>query len=396
VADGIALGKILRVIGSIDPATGGPLEALVSSAAIMAEQGIINEVVTLDAPNNPWAAKFPLRVFSVGPAYGKYRYTPRLVPWLKENAAAYQIVIVHGLWNYSSIGTWRALRNTGVPYVIFTHGMLDPWFRKAQPVKHLLKQLYWLALEGRALSAAHCILFTTNEECRLARKSFCGHHYRERVVAYGATDVSGDAKIQISSFRARLPALTDRPYILYLGRIHKKKGCDLLIKAFANLCAEYSHVDLVIAGPDSSGWSRELKNIAREAGIASRIHWPGAVSGDEKWGAFRGATAFILPSHQENFGIAVAEAMACSTPVLITNKVNIWREVETGGAGLVGSDDLGGIFRVLKELLTMDTAARKVMAANARATYLAHFDIVACARDLAKITAEVEQQRSYS
>jgi glycosyltransferase involved in cell wall biosynthesis len=380
---------ILRVIDTTNPAIGGPIEGLLRSSAIMAEHGYANEVVTLDGPADPWLAEFPLPVHAMGPARGKYRYTPRFVPWLKQHAGRYRAVIVHGLWRYSSLGAWRALGGSAIPYVIFAHGSMDPWFHRGRPIKHLAKQAHWLALEGRVLSAANWVLFTSAEERRLARASFFGHCYRDRVVAYGSADVAGDADIQIAAFREKTPTLGHRAYLLFLGRIHPKKGCDLLLRAFAELAGQCPETDVVIAGPDVSGWSAQLKAVAESAGIADRVHWSGPLSGDAKWGAFRGAEAFVLPSHQENFGLVVAEAMACSTPVLITNKVNIWQEVETAGAGLVANDDLDGIRDLLVRFMSLNADAKRKMAVNSRTAYQANFDIAASARDLIRIVDEI-------
>jgi glycosyltransferase involved in cell wall biosynthesis len=120
----------------------------------------------------------------------------------------------------------------------------------------------------------------------------------ERVVAFGTKDVAGSADAQIASFRTLLPQLASRKFILFLSRIHPKKGCDLLIQAFAKVAAENKELDLVMAGPDSVGWGSKLMRLAEDLGVANRIHWPGMLKGDQKWGAFRAAEAFVLPSHQ--------------------------------------------------------------------------------------------------
>src|SRR6185369_13539161 len=131
-----------------------------------------------------------------------------------------------------------------------------------------------------------------------------------------------------AAFFAAFPALKGRQFLLFLGRVHPKKGCDLLIRAFAKSLDKIApDMDLVMAGPDQVNWVPELKALTKRLGVDNRVHWPGMLTGALKWGAFHSADALVLPSHQENFGIAVAEAMACCTPALISDKVNIWREV---------------------------------------------------------------------
>lgn len=128
---------------------------------------------------------------------------------------------------------------------------------------------------------------------------------------------------------------------MYLSRIHQKKGCDLLLEAFAKVASTDPDLHPVMAGPDQTGWVLKLKAHAARLGIADRVAWLGMLQGDDKWGAFYSAEAFCLPLHQEYFGVVVAEAMVCGKPVLISNKVNIWREIEVDGADIVQSDLAG-------------------------------------------------------
>ena len=149
-------------------------------------------------------------------------------------------------------------------------------------------------------------------------------------------------KRQAEEFLARWPDLRGKRLAVSLGRIHPKKGTDLLIQAFAGTLARDPSWHLAIAGPDQVGWQKELEAIAASVGVADRITWTGMLKGTLKWGAFAASEVFVLPSHQENFGIAVAEAMACSLPVVVSKKVNIWREIEASRAGLVCEDTLEG------------------------------------------------------
>ena len=133
-----------------------------------------------------------------------------------------------------------------------------------------------------------------------------------------------------------------RSYLLFLSRIHPKKGCDLLLQAFAKIAPAHPKLHLIMAGPDAVGMRKHLQTIVDQAGLTDRVHWPGMLKGDAKWGAFAVSEAFVLPSHQENFGIAVAEALACGRPVLISDQVNIAPEIEADGCGIVEPDTLEG------------------------------------------------------
>jgi glycosyltransferase involved in cell wall biosynthesis len=377
--------KILHLVATIDPRTGGPLEGVRQCGAQLMSMGHLVEVASLDAPDAEFLRAFPLPVHALGPSHGHYRYTPRLVPWLREHAARFDAVIVNGLWQYHSLGAWKALHSTGVPYYVFAHGMLDPWFKRAYPLKHLKKWLYWPWAEYRVLRDARGVLFTTEDERILARRSFWLYRATERVVSFGTSAPPHDATRLRDLFWATYPELKNKRVILFLGRIHVKKGCDLLIRAFAHIAQSEPDTHVVIAGPDCTGWMATLKAQAEELGIANRITWPGMLQDDHKWGAFYASDAFILPSHQENFGIAVAEALGCGVPALISDKVNIWREVEADGAGFVASDTPAGTEQNLTRWLALNPASQRRMRAQAVETFNARFTIEAMSKDLLSV-----------
>jgi len=381
--------RILRVIASVDPREGGPVEGLRLSAGAMRAMGHETEIVTLDDPGSDHVSGFPFPVHALGPTLKRYRYTPRLARWIGENAARFDAAIVHGIWNHASVGGWQGLRGSGLPYVVLTHGMLDPWFREAYPLKHWAKQAFWLLWQGKVLRDARAVLFTSEDERRLARGVFRGHTYREKVVRYGTAAPPPCSAAQERAFRASVPALGRRPYFLFLSRLHPKKGCDLLVAAFGAVAREHPEIDLVMAGPDQIGWKAALEGMAEEAGFAHRIHWPGMLTGAAKWGAYRGAEAFVLPSHGENFGLVVAEALACGTPVLVTDKVNIWREVDAAGAGLVCADREQDVRGMMLRFLERDGESRSAMQAAARLCHTAHFDIDAAARSLLAVLEDI-------
>lgn len=380
--------NILHVISSVNPETGGPIEVIVTSAGVLKERGYAHEVVSLDSPLDPWAKSVPMPVHVMGirnEFYHKirrkipwlrYGYTPHLVPWLKANAGLYDAIVVHGLWDYVALGSKRALANSKTPYFVYTHGMLDPYFNSAHPMKAAAKQFLWWFSGSPLLANARNVFFATEEERQLAQRSFWPFQCKDRVIAFGTQDVQGDAATQIAAFRAAHPQLEGRKFLLFLSRIHPKKGCDLLIRAFAKTAAiQDPELDLVLAGPDSTGWGSKLRALAAELGIADRVYWPGMLKGDQKWGAFRAAEAFVLPSHQENFGMVIAEALACGKPVLTTHKVNTWREVHEAGAGLIADDNLEGITRLLQQFLDLSPKQREAMGQSARDAFVEKFDI---------------------
>jgi glycosyltransferase involved in cell wall biosynthesis len=344
-----------------------------SLSAALQRGGHSAEVVSLDDPADPEVRNFPLPVHALGPARNHYGFARGCVPWLRQNRSRYDAVIVHGLWQYHSFAAWRALRDTGTPYYVFPHGMLDPWFKRTYPLKHLKKWLYWPWADYRVLRDARVVLFTCEQEKLLAPESFA--LYRANAVVTGLGTAPPPPGVDASLFLDRYPELRGKRLLLFMGRIHPKKGCDLLLEAFAATMAKDAAWRLVFAGPDGGDWQQTLAARAVALGIADRVVWTGMLRDAVKWSALFAAEVFALPSHQENFGIAVAESLACGVPVLISREVNIWREIEAAHAGLVAPDTVEGTTRLLTGWQRLPETEREAMRQNARACFEQHFDI---------------------
>ncbi len=381
--------KILHGIRSVNPTGGGPIEGLKQLAAANMLRGHSVEVMSLDRPSDPWVKSCPLTCHAMGPAWFNYGYSPRFVPWLRANRQNYDVVIVNGVWQYSSFGVWLALHGTPTPYFVFPHGMLDPWFKRTYPLKHLKKWFYLPWGDYRVLRDATAILFTCEEERRLARQSFWLYQGDEFVVNYGTARPTGDPELQRRLFLEKFPHLKDKRCLLFLGRVHVKKGPALLIRALAELlknrkATDTRDVHLVMAGPNDHSYGREMAALVRSLGLEERVTWTGMVSGDLKWGAFHSADAFILPSHQENFGIAVVESLACGLPVLISNQINIWREINQDRAGFVETDDETGTTRLLERWLEVDRDEWQEMRSRACGSFERRFTVEQSAASLIK------------
>ncbi len=338
--------RILHIIPSLDSSSGGPAEGIRHYCAIYKASGHEVEVASLDAPEIVSGLEFPAGAVGLGPGHGVYGYTPRMLPWLKANLARFDVVIINGVWNYNALAAFRALKGTSIPYAIFTHGMLDPYFKERYPIKHLKKLLYWHLFLRKIMVGARTILYTSEEERLLARRSFRNYHVRETVVPYGTFGPECDIGKAAAEFLERWPELRGKRIALCLGRIHPKKATDILIEAFSRTLARHQEWRLVIAGPDQIGWQKGLEVLAERLAISPRIIWTGMIKGPLKWGAYAAAEVFVLPSHQENFGIVVAEALSVGLPALLSEKVNIWREVAERGAGLTDEDTLAGTIRL--------------------------------------------------
>ena len=367
--------RILHIVGSINPAAGGPTEAI-RMIILYRPPGYEAEVATLDSPDAPFLADFPFQVHALG-TKNKTWYSPKLIPWLRANRSRFDGIIVHGLWEFTGLAALIAVAGRQ-PYLVFAHGMLDPYFKRRYPLKHAKKWIYWIMVQYWVLRSAARVMFTTEIERDLARESFWLWRWEPMVVSYGADPELPDIETLIPAFYERCPEIhrdNNRRYLLFLGRIDPKKGCDLLLQAFAAVATAHPDLHLIMAGPDPLEWRKKLQAITDTAGLGERVHWPGMLRGSAKWGAFAICDAFVLPSHQENFGIAVAEALACGRPVLISDQINIAPEIAADGCGLVEPDTLEGATRLLQRWLALNADQRSAMREQAHSTFAARYDM---------------------
>ncbi len=380
--------KILHVITSMDPKTGGPSQGLRNLSSFNLQLGLDVEVVCLDEVNQEYGVDDEIRIHKLGKGKTSFQYSTKLLKWLLSNIERFDFVSAHGIWQYHNYAVYKAIKilkknNKKVPkVVIMPHGMLDPYFQKAtdRKWKALRNEVVWRLTEKRALNAADAIFFTCEEELLLARTTFKGYHPKKDInVGYGIQKPPVFMQEMKAAFEELCPQIKAKKYWLFISRIHPKKGVDLLIEAYNQLIKEnHSLPELVFAGPTDSIYAQQMK---KNASNNNHIHFSGMLTGDSKWGAFSGCEAYLLPSHQENFGIAIVEAMACKKPVLITKNINIWREIEAGNAGWILEElNTDCIKKYLINIASQTNKALESKGENAFETYKNKFDVETCAK----------------
>jgi glycosyltransferase involved in cell wall biosynthesis len=404
--------KLLHVISTMEPRSGGPCQGVRSLTPCIVEQGHTVEVVCLDEPNSDYLSTEDLCIHAVGKGQGAWRYHPALRPWLKQNLPRFDAVILNGLWQYPSYSLSQRAKGLRLPpNFVFPHGMLDPWFQRApgRRLKAIRNWFYWKLVEQRVIARAAAVCFTCVEEMRLAREMFRPYRpQREINVGFGVTRPPRFHKGMLDALAQKCPELNGRPYFLFLGRIHPKKGVDLLIKSYAAVFHGRSSATggqelavggrppgsspnpngsplpcLVVAGPGlETPYGQQLQKMVSGLCPPASVLWPGMLTGDAKWGAIYNADAFALPSHQENFGIAVVESLACGTPVLISERINIWREIGEANAGLTADDTCAGAEHLFRRWANLSTAERTMMKQSALDLYENRFSIHLAAKNL--------------
>ncbi len=347
--------KILHVIAALAPRYGGPSKACLELCRELARRGEQVAIYTtnidgdgqLDVPlDRPqWKDGIEIRYFPVQtPRY--YKFSLPLARALKASIAHYDIVHIHSLYLFPSTVAAHYCRRYRVPYLIRPHGTLDPYlFRRHRGRKWIYERLF----ERKNLNEAAAIHFTSLEEKELTRPL--------RIKAPGVVVPIGvdlqdyEAATPTGAFRVAQPETQGKKIILFLGRLNFKKGLDLLAKAFGQIGRRREDVQLILAGPDGDGYGAQIRQWLKAERVLGQTTFTGMLLGSQKMSAFRDADVFVLPSYTENFGIAVVEAMASGLPVVISNKINIWREVAEARAGLVVNCDVQEISSALLTLL---------------------------------------------
>ncbi|WP_442590899.1 glycosyltransferase [Pedobacter sp. AW31-3R] len=398
--------KILHIVPSMDSRQGGVCQAVRTMVRGLLKMQVHNEAVCFDHPEDQFSVHDLFRVHALGKARGPWRYNANFLDWLLKNLGRFDVVILHGLWQYNGYGLRKAmkkmLQSSGSPSIprlyIMPHGMLDPYFQKApeRRLKAIRNALYWRWIEQHLVNKADGLLFTCEEELVLANGTFKGYQPKGKlVVGLGVDPAPFDKAALTEAFRKKCPGLNGSAYFLFLSRIHEKKGVELLVKAYSalleNRTSEATAIQpatslpkLVIAGPGiDSPYGYKIKRLIEEnAVLKENIFLPGMLSGSTKWGAFYGCEAFILPSHQENFGIAVVEALSCGRPVLISNQVNIWREIAKDGACCVEDNTIEGVTRLLDTWQHFSAESQALMGQQALDSFNRNFSPMAATHRL--------------
>ncbi|WP_090381307.1 glycosyltransferase [Dyadobacter sp. SG02] len=384
--------KIIHVVSGMDPRAGGISQAVRTMIRGLDGLGVVSEVVSTGLPSS--TANDSFNTHFTGPGKTSWQFSLALSNWLRQNITRYDAVLVHGLWQHHTYAVYHALaRIPGVRPRLFVmpHGMLDPWFQKAKgrKIKAIRNWLIWHVFEQRVIHMADGLLFTCETEKQLARTTFRPYRPKsERVVGLGV-DAPPTYDREMNRAFAKRSTAANRRYLLFLGRIDVKKGVDLLLTAYLDLKTRRDDLPaLVIAGPGmDTPFGVHLRKLAR---ADPDVTFPGMLSGNAKWGAFYGCEAFVLPSHQENFGIAVVEALACGKPVLISDQVNIWQQIEDHGGGLIAKDTAEGIREMLLEWLSLAGANKALLSFQARTIYREHYAVPQAAEKLYRALVQPE------
>jgi glycosyltransferase involved in cell wall biosynthesis len=386
--------RIVTVVPSLARNTGGPAVTLVQGTRAMGDS-VERVIYTTDAAQpaatRPFrrlvpddlpegAADIRIRVFRTRPPY-QLAFSPGLWLALRRAVPSADLVTIHSINLFPQYAAFTAAISARVPYIVTPHGALDPWLGRNS---RLLKRLTNATWQRRMLANATAIHFTTADEARLAGGLTASAPH---VIMPNGLDLSRfGGKRSGESFRAQRLGGFRGPVVLFLGRVARKKGIDLLIRGFARATPNRDSL-LVIAGPDDESLTAELSAIAQELGVSAEVRFVGPVYDDDQLGALAAADVWALTSHTENFGNAVVEALAAGCPVLVSTEVNLAPQIAAADAGLVTGLSVDEIGAALHSLLE-NSEQRELLAARGR-DFARRFDWSIVAPELVRVFVDV-------
>ena len=338
------MNKLIQIARSLEPEKGGTSESIPALARATAATGRYSSHLLyfgdpLRAPPKACCG-VPLQAMVWRP----FRLLGAPGTILREKMRGFQIVHLHGLWEPQCSGAGRVARSLGIPYVVSAHGMLEHW---AVRNKRLKKTIYSALAERPNLRGAACMRALTRAEVEDYRRyGLCGP------VAIVPNGVAAPPPVSDRLFLDRFPQTDGRRIVLFLGRIHHKKGVHMLCRAWTRICRDFSDVHLVMAGPDFENTLAPLQTLVSELNLGSRITFTGMLGGELKWSALKAASLFVLPSFSEGFSVAILEALASGVPTIATFPCN-FPELSEAGAGLVIEPEQQELERALMDLLAL-------------------------------------------
>jgi glycosyltransferase involved in cell wall biosynthesis len=355
--------RILHLIATLAPESGGTAQACLEMALAVAARGHQISIYTTDwgAPARPLPAGSGVAIETF-PVQWPRAWKPSLglARALYRDMPTFDVVHLHSLYLFHDWIGGDLAHKKGLPYILSPHGLLDPYiWRRSRARKRVTEVVY----QNRVLRRAAAIHYTSDLERDISAPYAQGAP--SRVVPLGVRLDGFENMPPADDFTRRFPATAGKRIVLFLSRVHEKKGLDLLIPAFAAARKNAPDLHLVIAGPDD-GMLERARSIARQHQVENAVTFTGMLMGADKLAAFSAASMFALTSYSENFGIAIVEAMAAGLPVIVSDQVNIHREIDGGGA-IVVPCEVGAITRAI-ESLAADPVRLDRMASEARGT----------------------------
>ncbi len=361
--------KVLHVIPAVAFSYGGPSQAVLEMCRALTAQGIKAEIATTsaDAKNDLNVPLEKMVLYEGVPVYffkrtlrSEYKFSWPMTRWLARNVSDYDLLHIHSIFNYPATAAVALARRNKVSYILRPLGMLEDW-----PLRQnrFVKMAYLNLIEKASINHASILHYTSEEEKSASER--LGFSAPGIVIPLGISTASEDGTPAKGDFRDRHPACRGKKLVVFLSRIHPKKGLELLIDALSNLRRIRDDFFFVIAGSGDPAYEGRIKERVRNGSLMPQTLFTGFLEGEKKNALLNDADLFVLPSYQENFGLAVVEAMARGVPVVVSNRVNISHEIESAGAGITVPCEAPKLGEAIQTLLN-DEKKRRAMGEGAK------------------------------
>ena len=356
-----AADRWLQVLPHLDPAYGGLSTVVPRLAAQLATQeGMQTSIAAFCSPDEiAPAQQQDMPGLSVWPlSRSEWMFHADLRRRFHAEVAGANGIHIHGLWESSTLLAAAAARKARVPYILSAHGMLETWALNNKRVK---KALYAAAFERRNVSGAACLHALTQAEARDYRRFGC-----EGPIAVIPNGVEAPASADPALFLDTYPLAEGKRLILFLGRIHYKKGVDLLVNAWAQVAELFPDALLVLAGPDSEDTLTKVTATVTALKLQHRVLFTGMLEGAMKWSALAAASYFVLPSYSEGLSVAALEALSMGLPLILSEQCNL-PQVAQNGAGWQVDTNVVSLSKALSTAISCSPSTHRAFSAAARA-----------------------------
>ncbi|XPM55966.2 MAG: hormogonium polysaccharide biosynthesis glycosyltransferase HpsP [Leptolyngbya sp. IPPAS B-1204] len=389
--------RVLQIVPSLSLVYGGPSQMVLGLSKSLAAQAIDVTILTTDANGDTGQTPldvpldravlqdgYQIRYFHCSP-FRRYKFSPLLLNWLVDHAHEYDIAHIHALFSPVSSAAAAIARWKKLPYILRPLGTLDPADLQK---KKQLKRLYAALIERPNLAGAAAVHFTSDQEAKVSERF--GTVTRDVVLPLGVELPNIAEPIQKDQIRSQLGLPLDQPLVLFMSRIDPKKGLDLLLPALEQLLAEGVEFHFVLAGanPQDPNYENQIRAQVQASPLAHCTTMTGFVTGAAKAQLLQAADLFVLPSYYENFGIAVAEAMALGVPVIVSDQVHIWQEIAQAEAGWICTCEVDFLIQQLRFALA-DPANRIERGAKAQTHALTHYSWQAIGQQMIQVYKSV-------
>jgi glycosyltransferase involved in cell wall biosynthesis len=363
--------NICNVITTLDPRLGGAGSATIEISKALSSKKIKVTILTNDNKNSKFFKSNQVKIINLGNGFGNYNLSLKLFLWIRKNRKFYDTFIFHGLWQFNTLIARFLLKDN---FYVFSHGQLDPYFA-TEKYKKIKKKIYWNLVEKFNMRKAKAMLLTNNSEKKSQEKSFVNvKNLKRKVINFGINAPKYNIKNLNRIFIKKFNFLKNKNYFIFLGRFHKKKGCDILIKSFKNILKKKNDIFLLMIGPHSYE-KVKLKNLSNEYKLNDKIFWSKEITNDLKWIIMKKAQAMVLSSRGENFGVSLVESLSVGTPVITTSKVNIQNIIKKSNCGYIGTTNEKDFTKKMLKFINLSKYEKKKLKTNSLVCFNKYFNL---------------------